>query len=92
MPFVGIALNGTSSVLYGSVAHLVTPSARTRAFAIFYTGTIGAGALSPLAYGFLSDAAGVSATLAVIAGIASMTLPLAGGLRAALKDVSQSQI
>src|SRR5205823_13709527 len=32
VPFVGIALNGTSSVLYGSVAHLVTPSARTRAF------------------------------------------------------------
>ena len=92
VPFVGIALNGTSSVLYGSVAHLVTPSARTRAFAIFYTGTIGAGALSPLAYGLLSDAAGVSATLAVIAGIASLTLPLAGALRATLKDVSQSRI
>jgi MFS family permease len=86
VPFVGMALNGTSSVLYGSVAHLVTPTARTRAFAIFYTGTIGGGAVSPFAYGFLSDAAGVSATLAIVAGIALLTVPLALALRPALKQ------
>ena len=47
LPVVGIALNGTSSVLYGSVPDLVAPERRTRAFGIFYTGTIGAGAVSP---------------------------------------------
>src|SRR5580765_1619779 len=43
LPAVGVALNGTSSVLYGSVPDLVAPEKRTRAFGIFYTGTIGAG-------------------------------------------------
>ena len=43
LPVIGIALNGTSSVLYGSVPDLVAPERRTRAFSIFYTGAIGAG-------------------------------------------------
>ena len=59
LPVVGIALNGTSSVLYGSVPELVVPAKRQRAFGIFYTGTIGAGALSPFVYGLLGDAFGV---------------------------------
>ena len=44
LPVIGIALNGTSSVLYGSVPDLVTAERRARAFSIFYTGTIGSGA------------------------------------------------
>ena len=43
LPVIGIALNGTSSVLYGSVPELVEPARRARAFSIFYTGTIGSG-------------------------------------------------
>src|SRR5262249_15658164 len=43
LPFIGIALNGTSSVLYGSVPDLVAPHRRARAFSGFHTGTIGAG-------------------------------------------------
>ena len=45
LPVIGIMLNGTSSVLYGSVPELVEPAKRTRMFSIFYTGTIGAGAV-----------------------------------------------
>src|SRR5258707_236504 len=47
LPLIGVALNGTSSVLYGSVPSLVVPQRRTRALSIFYTGTIGSGALAP---------------------------------------------
>src|SRR5262249_16216647 len=36
LPVIGIGLNGTSSVLYGTVPELVAPKARTRAFGIFY--------------------------------------------------------
>ena len=39
-------LNGTSSVLYGTVPELVATEQREKAFGIFYTGTIGAGALA----------------------------------------------
>ena len=51
LPVIGIMLNGTSSVLYGSVPELVEPSKRTRMFGIFYTGTIGSGAVAPALYG-----------------------------------------
>jgi hypothetical protein len=65
------------------------PAARTRAFAVFYTGTIGAGALAPFAYGFVSDALGVSATIAMIAAVALLTLPLAAALRGPLRQASE---
>jgi FSR family fosmidomycin resistance protein-like MFS transporter len=84
LPVVGIALNGTSSVLYGSVPDLVEPARRTRAFSIFYTGTIGAGAVSPAIYGLLGDAVGVSSALVVVAAGVLITLPITLALRPAL--------
>jgi predicted MFS family arabinose efflux permease len=84
LPLVGVALNGTSSVLYGSVPDLVEPARRTRAFGIFYTGTIGAGAVSPVLYGLLGDAVGVPATLVVVAAVVLVTLPVTLALRPAL--------
>lgn len=87
LPLIGIALNGTSSVLYGTVPELVPPERRQRAFSIFYTGAIGAGALSPALYGLASDAAGVPTMMALIACVVLLTLPLAWALRPALRRV-----
>jgi MFS family permease len=84
LPIVGIALNGTSSVLYGSVPALVEPQRRQRAFSIFYTGTIGAGAISPAIYGVLGDAVGISMALTVVAAVVLVTLPITFILRPAL--------
>jgi len=84
LPIMGIALNGTSSVLYGSVPDLVTPDRRGRAFSVFYTGTIGAGALAPALYGLLGDALGVPTALIVVAALVLLTLPLSLVLKPAL--------
>jgi len=84
LPLVGVALNGTSSVLYGSVPDLVEPARRQRAFGIFYTGTIGAGAVSPAIYGLLGDAVGVPSALMVVAAVVLLTLPITLALRPAL--------
>jgi len=84
LPVIGVALNGTSSVLYGSVPDLVTPEWRARAFSIFYTGTIGAGAIAPALYGVVGDHVGVPAALLVVAGVVTLTLPLSLALRPAL--------
>jgi MFS transporter, FSR family, fosmidomycin resistance protein len=81
LPLIGFALNGTSSVLYGSVPDLVAPEHRQRAFGIFYTGTIGSGALSPTLYGLVGDQLGVGVTLALVAAFVLLTLPLALLLR-----------
>ena len=88
LPVVGVALNGTSSVLYGSVPELVEPARRTRAFGIFYTGTIGAGAVSPALYGVLGDAVGVPSALMVVAAMVLLTLPITLLLRPALASTA----
>jgi MFS family permease len=81
LPLIGIALNGTSSVLYGSVPELVGPHWRTRALSIFYTGTIGSGALAPVLFGRLGDMFGVWYALSLVAAFVLLTIPLATLLR-----------
>jgi MFS transporter, FSR family, fosmidomycin resistance protein len=84
LPVIGLALNGTSSVLYGTVPELSPPDRRDQAFGVFYTATIGAGALAPIAYGTASDLASVPLVMCAIAAVVLLTLPLAWSLRPAL--------
>jgi len=88
LPLIGLALNGTSSVLYGTVPELVAPERRQRAFSIFYTGGVGAGALSPVLYGMVSDLLSVPAMMVLIAAVALTTLPLTWGLRPVLREIA----
>lgn len=81
LPLLGLMLNGTSSVLYGTVPDIAPPSGIERAFAVFYTGTIASGALSPIAYGFLGDHIGIQAATVATALTALATVPLALALR-----------
>jgi MFS transporter, FSR family, fosmidomycin resistance protein len=81
LPAVGMALNGTSSVLYGTVADLVATERRSRGYALFYTLGLGASAAAPVVYGAMSDAVGVMATLATVGAAVFLTLPLALALR-----------
>lgn len=87
LPLIGVALNGTSSVLYGTVAELAPAEHRARAFAIFYTCTIGAGAISPWLYGWVSDGIGLTATLVLIGVAVLLVLPLSLPLRPALRQL-----
>jgi MFS family permease len=87
LPLLGMMLNGTSSVLYGTVPELAQPGHTERAFALFYTGTIGAGAISPVIYGVLGDHIGVRGGTFATALTALAILPLALGLRPYLARV-----
>jgi MFS family permease len=80
-PIVGIALNGTSSVLYGSVPELVPSEYRNEAFALFYTCGIGSGAIAPFIYGLVSDAMGVRISVLAVAVLVLATIPLTLPLR-----------
>jgi MFS transporter, FSR family, fosmidomycin resistance protein len=84
LPLLGVALNGTSSVLYGSVPVLVRTEQRARAFGIFYTGVIGAGAVAPVMFGLVGDALGLTMTLAIVALMPLFTLVPALALRPSL--------
>jgi FSR family fosmidomycin resistance protein-like MFS transporter len=75
LPFVGIVLNGTSSVLYATVAEMISPSARSRGYGLYYAITLGSGAIAPIVYGRFIDSFGLSFTLIAIALIVLLTIP-----------------
>ena len=86
LPLLGVMLNGTSSVLYGTVPELTSPARTERAFAMFYTGTIGAGAIAPVIYGLIGDHLGVHGATVATSLTAVAILPLAIRLRSHLQD------
>ena len=90
LPVMGLALNGTSSVLYGTVADFVDPERRSRAFGLFYTLGVGASAFAPFLLGMLSDASSVEVTLLLLTGWILLTLPPTFLLRGPLASVHEA--
>jgi FSR family fosmidomycin resistance protein-like MFS transporter len=89
LPMVGVALNGTSSVLYGTVPELAPAGRVENAFAVFYTAIIGAGALAPVLFGLVGDAGGWGWGMACAGGTALLTLPAALMLGGAIAMISK---
>jgi len=81
MPLIGVVLNGTSSILYGTVTELAPPGREARAFGVFYTLTIGAGAVAPTFYGAVGDVLGLNGSMILIAAVLLLVLPLVSALR-----------
>jgi MFS transporter, FSR family, fosmidomycin resistance protein len=74
---LGVALNGTSSVLYGTVADFVRDDRQSRSYGLFYTVGSAAGAVAPLIFGVVSDLAGVPVALLAVAGLVLLAVPAA---------------
>lgn len=85
LPWLGALLNGTSSVLYGTVPEVASPGQTEHAFALFYTGVIGSGALFPIVYGSLGDVVGIYWATIATATTALAILPLAFALASELQ-------
>ena len=73
---LGFVLNGTSSVLYASVATLVETGKRARGYGLYYTTSQLASAAAPLVYGALADRAGLPAALITLAAATATIAPL----------------
>ena len=86
LPLVGLMLNGTSSVLYGTIPEFVSVARRTHAFAVFYTGGSIAGASSPFLFGLLGDHIGLQPALVGVGALALLTVPLVLALRPAFRS------
>jgi MFS family permease len=74
---LGVALNGTSSVLYGTVAEFVREDRQSRSFGLFYAIGSVASATAPVIFGIIGDLTGVAAALLLVALLALLTLPIA---------------
>jgi MFS transporter, FSR family, fosmidomycin resistance protein len=86
LPLLGMALNGTSSVLYGTVPDLAPKGDIGRGFALFYTGVIGAGGLAPIAYGAIADHSSRTVGMLAAALTAAVIVPLVFALRPILRQ------
>jgi FSR family fosmidomycin resistance protein-like MFS transporter len=84
LPLVGVVLQGTSSVVYGTIGELVEPDKLPRAFAMVYTVGATCGIVSPILYGALGDAIGIEKTIFIAGVVVLLALPLALVLRAAI--------
>jgi MFS family permease len=81
LPLLGMVLNGTSSVLYGTVPELAPKGNTGRAFALFYTGVIGSGGLAPIVYGAIADHSSQLFGILASACTAVVIVPLVLSLR-----------
>jgi len=77
LPLIGVALNGTSSVLYATVGDFVEQDRLPRAFGFFYTLGSLCGIAAPLGYGLIGDRYGVETAIAIIGVAIFLTVPLA---------------
>ena len=69
MVVLGIGLNGTSSVLYATVAEFVPPRRRARLYGVYYTTNEGGTVAAPLLFAVIADSFGLR--------IATMSMSLA---------------
>ena len=81
LPLLGVALQGTSSVLYATIGDLVERERLPRAFGLFYTLGSLCGIAAPLGYGLVGDHIGVSNAVALMGVAIFLTLPLCAVLR-----------
>jgi FSR family fosmidomycin resistance protein-like MFS transporter len=84
LPLLGIALNGTSSVLYATIGDVVDKDRLPRAFGLFYTINSVCGLIVPLLFGVIGDMFSVSTAIAICGLLAFATLPLCLMLKRAL--------
>ena len=85
LPLLGIVLNGTSSILYGTVPEL-SDGDTGRAFALFYTSVIGSGGIAPILYGALADYTSQTTGVLASAATATLIIPLVLMLRPQLRS------
>jgi len=89
LPLLGIVLNGTSSVLYGTVPELSNGDTG-RAFAVFYTCVIGAGGIAPILYGAIADHSTQTIGALTSAATAAVIVPLVLMLRPHLRGANEN--
>ena len=83
---IGIGLNGTSSVLYATVATFVPPGRRARFYGFFYTTNEVGSVAAPLAYGAAADALSLNAAMIAMGAATAAILPASLTLRRSLRE------
>ena len=95
LPFLGVVLQGSSTVTYGAVSDLVRPERQARGFATVYSISAAALVAGPIGFGLVGDRLGLDAALWSMALVVlvplPLGLPLARGLRAAARSADKQR-
>ena len=73
---LGIGLNGTSSILYATVAEYVPASRRGRFYGSFYTTNEVGTVIAPIGYGRIADMLSLSSAMLIMGGVTALILPV----------------
>ena len=86
MVAIGIGLNGTSSVLYASVATFVRPHRRARLYGLFYTTNEGGSVVAPVIFGRIADLLSLRAAMVAMSMMTLSILLVSLALRKHLAE------
>lgn len=67
LPILGMFLQGSTSITYGSIADLIDANKQSRGFAMVYTVSSGSAILGPLFFGYIGDFFGLNMTMSLMA-------------------------
>ena len=81
LPIIGLAVQGTSTVTYGSVSEFIDIKRQSRGYALIYTLSSVASVAGPFLFGFIADAYGLNVSLLLLAAVAVVTIPSSFVLR-----------
>ena len=73
---LGLGLNGTSSVLYATVAGLIPPGRRARMYGYFYTTNEGGSIAAPVLYGRIADVFNLRIAILAMSAVTALILPV----------------
>ena len=90
LPLVGVFLQGSSSITYGTVSNLVHTKQQSRGFSIIYTIASSASFVGPAIFGVIIDLFGFKSMMMIMAILVLVTLPLCYPLKLSLERIQSS--
>ena len=89
LPLVGIVLQGSSTITYGSVRQFVDEPQQSRGFALIYSMASAASVVGPVGFGIISDVYGVGAAVVLMAVVTLLPLGMCISLQSGLNRVGR---
>lgn len=91
LPLLGMVLQGSSSVTYGTITDLVHRDRQSRGFAAIYSISSAAGIVGPIVFGIIGDRFGIVAAMLAITLTVLVSLPLIALLRIPSEEIDPAR-
>lgn len=76
LPFIGLVVQGSTTITYGAAADLLHPDRQARGYSLVYSLSGLSGVTGPFAFGYLADRYGLSLAIASLVIVTLITVPM----------------